>query len=207
MKRICFVGASTTEGMGDETGAGWPGRLTEPHRATIVPYNLGVRGQLLAEIRARAKAECAARLIEPEESSIVFCSGMNDIAHHNGLPRTPARRARETYDGLLKDLKTVAPLIVVGPFPVYSEKMPYRSQVTGLEFDFRNEDIEEMDRAYQAIAAENRIPYLSVFPHLMATEEYAASLAAGDGLHPTGTGYQQIADMITDWTSWQALAK
>jgi acyl-CoA thioesterase I len=203
MKRICFVGASTTEGMGDETGQGWPGRLSASHRDMIVPYNLGVRGQLLGEIRQRAAAECAARIVDPDQGGIVFCSGMNDIARHQGVSRTPARRVFQSFETLLKDLKSVAPLIVIGPFPVYTPKMPYHSDLTGLDFDFRNEDIEEADTVYKGLCETHSVRYLPVFSDLLESDQYAQSLKNGDGLHPGGDGYQILAEKIDDWSAWK----
>ena len=205
MKRICFIGASTTEGMGDETGAGWPGRLAQPYRETIIPYNLGVRGQLLAEIANRAASECCARILDRDLGGIIFCSGMNDIARHNGIRRNSSRRANETYTTLLRDLAGIARLIVVGPFPVFTARMPYHSQMSGLDFDFRNDDIAVADQAYQSIAEEMGIPYLSLFNELRQSDLYAGSLSQGDGLHPGGAGYQLIADKIGAWAPWQKL--
>jgi len=205
MKRICFVGASTTEGMGDETGQGWPGRLAQPYRDRIIPYNLGVRGQLLAEIEDRAVAECAARIPDPISGGIIFCSGMNDIARHGGLPRTPRRRVLKSFENLITGLEVVGPLIIVGPLPVYAPKMPYHSDTTGLDLDFRNDDIQEMDDAYQDICKDQAVPYLSVFAELAESEGYNRSLGKGDGLHPGGDGYQILADMIADWPAWEKL--
>ncbi|USG62637.1 GDSL-type esterase/lipase family protein [Sneathiella marina] len=203
MKRICFVGASTTEGMGDETGQGWPGRLSAPHRDLIVPYNLGVASQLLGEIRQRAAAECAARISDPDEGGIVFCCGMNDLARHQGISRTPIRRVIQTFETLLNDLKPIAPLIAIGPFPVYMPSMPYHSNLTGFDLDFRNEDIEEADTVYKGLCKKNAVPYLSVFPDLMESDLYGQSLKEGDGLHPGGDGYQLLAEKISHWSAWK----
>ncbi|MEH6547573.1 MAG: GDSL-type esterase/lipase family protein [Sneathiella sp.] len=205
MKRICFVGASTTEGMGDETGQGWPGRLSAPLRDKIAPYNLGISGQLLGEIRLRAAAECAARIVDSDQGGIVFCSGMNDIARHQGLSRTPIRRVIQSFETLLNDLEAIAPLIVMGPFPVYTPKMPYQSEVSGLELDFRNEDIEETNTIYQGLCETHSVPYLSIFPDLMDSDLYGHSLKEGDGLHPGGDGYQLVAEKIADWPAWKTL--
>lgn len=205
MKRICFVGASTTEGMGDESGAGWPGRLSHPHRDRIIPYNLGVGGQLLSEIRARAAAECRARILEYDLGGIVLCSGMNDIARVDGQSRTPMRRLQEAYVGLLQELKEIAPLIAIGPFPTLTARMPYHSEMTGLDLDFRNDDIAKVDEVYKTLAAENDVPYLAVFKGLRASDAYAASLDQNDSLHPNGAGYQLVAEKIAAWEPWQQL--
>jgi acyl-CoA thioesterase I len=191
--------------MGDETGQGWPGRLSAAFRERVVPYNLGISGQLLSEIRQRAGAECAARIPEPQDGGIVFCSGMNDIARVAGIPRTPLRRVLASFTSLLDDLKDVAPLIVVGPLPVSTAKMPYHSELTGLDLDFRNDDIKNIDALYAERAGENSVPYLSVFSVLQDSPVYARSLEAGDGLHPGGEGYADLARTIAAWPAWNTL--
>jgi acyl-CoA thioesterase-1 len=205
MKRICFVGASTTEGMGDETGQGWPGRLSASVRDKIVPYNLGVRGQLLAEIGLRASAECTVRIPDSNDGGIVFCSGMNDIARVQGIPRTPSRRVLNSFDLLLEGLQAIAPLIVVGPLPVCKAKMPYHSEVSGLDLDFRNDDIEKIDAVYAERCQEYSVPYLSVFSPLGESSVYNRSLEEGDGLHPGGAGYEVLARKIAEWPAWNTL--
>lgn len=205
MKRICFVGASTTEGMGDETGQGWPGRLSAPLQQEIICYNLGISGQLLGEIRLRAAAECSARIDNPDQGGIVFCSGMNDIARYQGISRTPSRRVFQTFETILNDLQKVAPLIVVGPFPVYASKMPYHSELSGLDLDFRNEDIEDADFAYKDLCETHSVPYLSVFSDLLEGDLYGQSLKNGDGLHPGGSGYQLVAEKVANWSAWKTL--
>lgn len=78
MDRVCFVGASIVEGMGDAQGLGWVGRLTRGCGMSC--YNLGIRGKTLAEIRQRAADECRVRLPKDSVCGIVFSPGVNDLA-------------------------------------------------------------------------------------------------------------------------------
>lgn len=205
MKRICFVGASTVEGMGDETAQGWPGRLALPLRDKIVPYNLGVRGQTLNQIYARAARECKARILDKSQAGIVFCSGLNDLGHlADGTRRTRPERVLHNFKRLAEALADIVPTIVVGPMPVNEEKMPYISVIIG-DVNFRNADVAEVDHDYQMICAELGVDYLSLYQHLKDDETYAQSLFENDGLHPTGTGYQIVADLVSDWEPWQVL--
>jgi len=130
---------------------------------------------------------------------------MNDISRHGGLPRTPRRRVLQSFDGLISSLSVLAPVIVVGPLPVYAPKMPYHSVITGLDLDFRNDDILEMNVAYQKICETKGVPFLSVFSALAESEIYNRSLGKGDGLHPGGEGYQALTDLIAVWPDWKRL--
>ncbi len=207
MKRICFVGASTVEGLGDEAGLGWPGRLAAMARESgvpFVPYNLGVRGQTLREIGARAAAECKARIQDPAHDLIVLGTGMNDLARiGTGAFRTPQRRTLEDFTRLVEDLAALAALLVVGPFPVCEAKMPFHSAVSGMKFNFRNQDIEEAAANYAEICAARQVPYLNLFSDLSASQDYISGLEANDGLHSNGAGYQAVAETVNSWNAWQ----
>ena len=69
MKRVCFIGASTVEGLGDETGQGWTGRLAATRRdfgTPFVPFYLGVRGQTINQIGDRAQQKCKGHIEKPK---------------------------------------------------------------------------------------------------------------------------------------------
>lgn len=206
MKRVCFLGASTVEGLGDETGLGWPGRLAALERQAgreFIPYNLGVRGQTLREIGARAAAECAARIQDRETDLIVLGTGMNDLARiGTGAFRTPQRRTLEDFTKLLEELADLAPLLVVGPFPVFEPKMPYHSTVSGMTFDFRNRDIEETAAHYAEICVAREVPYLNLFSTLSHAPDYMKGLESNDGLYSNGAGYELTAAVVSKWCAW-----
>jgi lysophospholipase L1-like esterase len=207
MKRVCFIGASTVEGQGDETGLGWAGRLAVMSREAghlFAAYNLGIRGQTLRQIGERALAECGARIQDRDRDLIVLGTGMNDLARiGTGAFRTPRRRVLEDLSVLVGGLGKLAAVIVVGPFPVCEAGMPFRSELSGMTFDFRNADIEEATRSYTEICAEQRVPFLDLFPALSDDPGYQAGLAANDGLHSDAAGYQAIADLIQKSGPWQ----
>ncbi len=207
MKRVCFVGASTVEGLGDETGLGWPGRLAALEREAgraFVPYNLGVRGQTLREIGARAVAECSTRIQDSKTDLIVLGTGMNDLARiGTGAFRTPQRRTLEDFIRLVDELSGLAPLLVVGPFPVFEAKMPFHSAVSGMKFNFKNQDIKEATAHYAEICVARQVPYLDLFQTLFDTPEYMAGLEANDGLHSNAAGYRVIAERLRDWSAWR----
>lgn len=207
---ICFVGASTTEGQGDEDRLGWPGRLAAlspaAERLSAV-YNLGIRGQTTAEIERRWLAECEARLPDHVSGAVVFFFGLNDIAQIDGGPlRSPLRRTLRRVEEIMATARDRWPVLWIGPAPVAEERMPLES-TTGYRFDFRNERVAQLDQDYADIAARLNIPYLSIFDRLSTAPEWMDRLRANDGLHPSGAGYQFLAGIVADWREWQALFK
>ncbi|WP_419901905.1 GDSL-type esterase/lipase family protein [Kiloniella sp.] len=209
MKRVCFVGASIMEGMGDEEKLGMPGRLARletQNDTPIIHYNLGVRGQTIREISARATAECNARLVTPETDFIVFATGSNDFARtETGIPRTPRHRAMKHFRELVLDLRRIAPLMVFGPTPVDEEKMPFLSSLTGMSFDFNNEDLLGGADEYQKICEEEKIPFLNMHKALNKDRDYMEGLRNNDGLHSTGIGYQAMALAVHHSLQWKEL--
>ena len=79
--RICFIGDSFVNGVGDDSGLGWIGRLGVALRAAgcdLTLYNLGVRRDTSADIARRWRAEAEARLPEGVDGRLVFAFGTND---------------------------------------------------------------------------------------------------------------------------------
>ncbi len=209
MKRVCFIGASIIEGMGDEDKLGMPARLAllEAKAGTpFIHYNLGVRGQTIKEISARAISECRARLINPESDFIVFATGSNDFAlTEMGIPRTPQHRAMKHFTELVRDLRKFAPLMVFGPTPVDEQKMPFLSTLTGMSFDFKNNDLLKGTEEYQSICSQEEIPFFNMYQALSEDSAYVEGLASNDGLHSTGSGYQAMAHAIYHSPQWREL--
>jgi len=206
VRRICFIGASTVEGLGDETGQGWTGRLTAARRnlgKPFIPFYLGIRGQTLNQIADRAPQECKARITDKINDLVVLGSGVNDIARVGGEPRTKPEEVLSTFTQLIDVLKNQSKLIVVGPFPVYEPKMPFYSSVSDLDLDFRNNDIRDISNAYSEICESKNIPYLNLFEDLLRSGDYQNGLKLGDGLHSNAEGYQAVTDLIESWSAWK----
>jgi len=179
-----------------------PGPL-EPGGEATHAYNLGVHGQTLKQIAARALAECKPRLAPPVEGFVVLGTGANDLACVGGIPRTPRRRLLADFAALLEALSAVAPLLVIGPFPICEARMPYLAAESGLRFEFSNADIMAVTADYRKIAAEREVPFLDLFQRLLKDPRYLPALAKGDGLHGDGAAYQTVADLVFAWPAWQ----
>lgn len=198
MERVCFVGASIVEGMGDTEGLGWAGRLLRGRGMSC--YNLGIRSQKLAEIRLRAAAECFVRLPKDCVGGIVFSSGVNDLAIlEDGTRRTAISDTLVNFERLLSEMMAIAPVIVVGPGPVDEARMPLPSGARQV-----NAVIAEADVSYEKISCDAGVEYISVHANLLQSDSYMNGLATGDGLHPDAAGHQAQADLLKQNKAMQA---
>ncbi|EAW38620.1 Lipolytic enzyme, G-D-S-L [Lyngbya sp. PCC 8106] len=88
--RICFVGDSFVNGVGDPSGLGWTGRVcVEAHqyKDEITVYNLGIRRETSADILKRWSGEVSCRLTSEYDSRVVFSFGVNDTTIEQGKTR------------------------------------------------------------------------------------------------------------------------
>ena len=54
------------------------------------------------------------------------------------------------------------------------------------------------------MCAELEVPFLAVFPALVAATTWMREVAAGDGSHPGEAGYAALARLVDSWPSWRA---
>lgn len=81
--RICFIGDSFTQGIGDETELGWVSRIAihiRKNRPGLSIFNLGIRGNTSSDIFHRWETEVRARASDKDSLRLVFCFGANDCA-------------------------------------------------------------------------------------------------------------------------------
>jgi len=204
--RICFVGDSITNGTNDEEFRGWPGRLCETEKARgsdISHYNLGIRAETSEMIAARWRAECEPRLAFPHPGALVFSFGVNDMADFNeqGI-RVPLERSVAVARDMMSEAKAWKPVLWVGPAPVDDSQQPFQSAPT-ISFNFSTARLMELDEHYADLASELDIPYLPVLKTLQANPEWQNSFIPGDGVHPTGKGYNLLAELVADWPAWK----
>ena len=207
--RVFFIGASTVEGMGDTTRQGWPGRLMALEGSALseaVAYNLGVRGQTTVEISRRWRAEVAARMPAPAPVLIVFSAGINDTARlSGGLQRVSLRKSLVVIRDMMEEAQSLGSILWVGPFPIDEGRMPYRAD-SGLEMDFTNARIEELNREMATLSDSMGIPYVDLFTPLAGRADWLVHFEGGDGLHPSADGYQELASMVQAHAGWQSAA-
>ncbi|MDI2125541.1 GDSL-type esterase/lipase family protein [Yinghuangia seranimata] len=194
--RICFVGDSFTQGVGDVDRGGWAGRVAGEARRKgydLVAYNLGVRRETSADIAARWYAEAAPRLTTGGDAhGVVFSFGVNDTTHENGRPRVGLADSVANLRTVLTDARDAGwPTLVVGPAPI-----PH---------DGGRDDIGTLTDAYAAECAAQGAPFIPVFHALDERPEWWSSITRyGDGAHCDPAGYDMLADLVTTggWWPW-----
>ncbi len=202
--RICFVGDSITNGTGDDTYLGWPGRLCAAERARghdLTHYNLGIRGDTSTMIEARWRVECDARLPPEHPAALVFAFGINDTAEEpTGLRVDPEQSAR-TARRILTAALAWKPTLMIGPTPVDEAQMP--TNFGPVSRDMRNIRIATASRILEGIATEIGVPFLDLYGPLADDPAFRQALAEGDGVHPTAEGYALMAARVGAWPGWR----
>jgi lysophospholipase L1-like esterase len=189
--RICFVGDSFVQGTGDPDCLGWVGRVARAAVRSGVPltaYNLGVRRQTSGDILGRWVSECEPRLPVGCDSRVVFSFGTNDTTLEGSSTRVAEVESFRNAEAVLRAAKARWPTAMVGPPPMLDPDQNGRTR--------------RLSKAFEAVAVEVGVPYLSVFERLVGDPRWVAELAAGDGSHPGRAGYDQLARLVLGWPGW-----
>lgn len=192
--RIAFFGDSITNGTNDPECLGWVGRAAAAawrrgHDVTV--YNLGVRRETSADIRARWEAEAAPRLRPGVAGGLVFAFGVNDCTIEGGRRRIDTAATAANAAAILARATALAPTLMIGPTPVAraGDSAPVADLVPPLR--------DACDRA--------GVPFLDVLPALAdAGGAWMREIAAGDGAHPGAAGYAALAAVVDAWPAWRA---
>lgn len=191
--RTLFFGDSFVAGVGDPDGLGWVGRLVGVTFATGVPmtaYNLGVRRDTSADVRARWRAEAAARVTRGSDCRLVLSFGANDATWESGVPRVPSEQSVENLSCILAGAHQLGlPTLVVGPAPANDVA--------------QHERISALSQAFAICAGRHAVEYIDVVDALRADPTWAREAQAGDGAHPGPAGYERLARLVIPrWLSW-----
>ncbi len=177
--RICFIGDSLVNGVGDPEYLGWTGRICAYARRKghyVTHYNLGVRGHTSADIASRWRDEAGRRLYPPNstiEPRIVFSFGTNDTLVIGGQRRVSFEQSVGNTSRIVSEARTLCPALMVGPSPISDE--------------IRQDEIKALS---------------DVFDRLLASEAWMGEIAVGDGAHPGANGYNALARIVHDWSGW-----
>tara|TARA_R110002124_G_scaffold64985_2_gene177491 strand:- start:297242 stop:297892 length:651 start_codon:yes stop_codon:yes gene_type:complete len=205
--RIVCLGDSITEGVGDERGIGWVGRIAErlskQERDSGVEttriLNLGVAGDTSIDIKHRLCSEAFYR----NPDILVIAAGVNDTAYRlwpeRGGAKIDLHNSRFTWREIFMLLQgRDIPIIFIGPTPVDEATMPQIWRA----FD---EHDKGTDLSNTAISAYNDMLKAEAtdagynFVDLYNTIDHAVFQGClGDGLHPNSAGYDLMSDIIFD---------
>ncbi|MBV8087460.1 MAG: lipase [Chloroflexi bacterium] len=190
--RICFVGDSLVAGTGDPEYLGWVGRVCAAARRDgwdITAYNLGVRRETSADIRARWEREVECRLPAEDAGLLVFSFGNNDAVVEAGRPRVALADAVVNLRQIVAAARARWPVLMVGPVAFPNEEDALRRKLNG---------------AYAAACDEMGVPYLDVLEAVGSSDVWLAEARLGDGVHPGAGGYRLLAGLFSAWPAWHA---
>lgn len=190
--RICFFGDSFVNGTGDPAMLGWVGRACAAARAggaELTAYNLGIRRDTSADVRARWRDEARRRLPPGVNGRLVFSFGANDSVIEGDRPRVDPVVSAENLRNILIQANQLAPVLMVGPPP--------------LGDSIRQASLAALCASFAAVCHEMSVPYLPVLTRLTDSRVWLQEAAQGDGAHPGAGGYQALADLVVGWSAWQ----
>lgn len=189
--RVCFVGDSFTQGVGDLTGLGWTGRVATAARAAgydLTAYNLGVRRDTSTDIAVRWHVECDARFRVECTPYIVFSFGSNDMTATADSLRVSIPDSVENFLSIVGTAKKNCRTLFIGPPPVGDQAQDNR--------------IIALCSTYRQLAGEIGVPYLSLANDLSGDPVWRRAVFSSDDTHPGADGYALIAERVINWPAW-----
>ena len=192
--RVCFIGDSFVNGVGDAEGLGWRGRVTAAALQAgldLTAYDLGVRRNTSADILARWEGEATARFPGGQPRRLLFSFGTNDCADDgHGAPRLSPSSTLANAAAILGRAIQLAPTVMIGPPPM-------------LDDGAADARIASLERELDSLCRRLDIPFLPVFGLLSGAAAWSTGAAGGDGTHPDAGGYAFLADEILGWPAFR----
>lgn len=174
IQRVVFYGDSITEGWG-ATGSArfFPGK----------PYvNRGISGQTTAQMLVRFRQDVLA--LEP--AVVVILAGTNDIAGNTG-PATQAM-IEDNLHSMVELAKVHGIKVVLASLLPVSD-YPWRPGTQPVD------KVRRLNAALRDYAQRQGLVYLDYHSAMSNTEGGLDSELAGDGVHPSATGYALMAPL------------
>ncbi|KPC66599.1 GDSL-type esterase/lipase family protein [Streptomyces chattanoogensis] len=191
--RVCFIGDSFVQGIGDPEYRGWVGRVLAATHGDITAFNLGIRRNTSEDVLRRCWQEVQPRILPDADNRLVVSFGSNDTIEENGSVRVDPARCLDNLDSILEESRRrrIAPL-VVGPPPVVDAGEDHLRRTSKIA--------DEM----AALCRSRLVPFIGTTPALANDPVWTREAMAGDGAHPGSGGYRRLADLIlaNQWHEW-----
>ncbi len=207
--RIIAIGDSVIYGYGDLSGGGWVERLRRqwmaPNTAGHVVYNLGVRGDKVAQVSDRLELEFRSRgeLRNRLPDRLILSVGTNDsprVGRADGKNMTPLETFVPQVEALLDRAQGLCPVFFVGMTPVNPSKMPFLDCLY-----YNHADQYQYKEIIRRACEARRIPFLDCFElWLSRGATWVEQRLGADGLHPNDLGYESL---WADVNQWQPIAQ
>ncbi|MER7753871.1 GDSL-type esterase/lipase family protein [Kitasatospora sp. NPDC097643] len=185
--RICFIGDSFVQGLGDPEFRGWVGRVLQAAAPDSTAFNLGVRRNSSAEVLRRCWAEVESRTLPGADNRLVVSVGANDAMTEGGAPRVGPAETLANLAALLDGARERGiGTFVVGPPPVVCGGAEHLDRLLALA------------PAMAALCARRGVPFVDVTRVLAEDRVWVAEANAADGAHPGAGGYRRLAELVLD---------
>ncbi|MDM9380357.1 GDSL-type esterase/lipase family protein [Chlorogloeopsis sp. ULAP01] len=202
--KVIALGDSLIYGFGDPIGGGWIEQLRRrwmcaDHSGHAL-YNLGIRGNGVAQVQARLEQEFRRRgeLRNRFPDLIILSVGVNDSARLgrlDGRLATEFKQFQTQLANLLDQARQLCNVVFVGMVPVDESKMPFMNC-----FYYNHTDQYRYKEATKLACAARQIPYLDIFDLWLARgTNWVRSHVCSDGLHPNFQGYQVLLQDVLNW--------
>lgn len=189
--RICFIGESFVNGVGDSTYLGWTGRVCQTATQRGFPltyYNLGIRRETSTELAKRWMQETARRFPQGCDNRVVFSFGTNDTTIEHNKRRVELTDSIANTCQILTLAKQHYSVLMISPPPIADRHQNQRTHALSQQF--------------ASICADIHVPYLDVFSPLSSSRVWMQEVESGDGAHPDAEGYAEFARLVTNWAAW-----
>ncbi|MFD6396564.1 GDSL-type esterase/lipase family protein [Nocardia sp. NPDC060249] len=191
--RICFIGDSFVQGIGDPEYRGWVGRVLTATGPGITAFNLGIRRNTSADVLRRCWREVEPRVLPDADNRLVISFGSNDAVVEDGNVRVGRAECLDNLATLLTESRerAIHPL-VVGPPPVVDGGAEHLRRTAELADDMAK------------LCAAREVPFVATTRQLADDPVWTREVSAGDGAHPGSGGYQRFAELVleTGWHTW-----
>lgn len=200
--KIIAMGDSLVYGYGDPVGGGWVERLRRIWMEQEGPilYNLGVRGDRVAQVTERLQDEFRHRgeIRNRVPDCLLLSVGINDtprLGRPDGRSFTDFGLFEEQIASLLDQAQSLCPVLFIGMVPVQEAQMPFLDC-----FYFNHFDQFRYKEATKKACGDRHIPYLDIFEIWQHRgEKWLAQHFKEDGLHPNVAGYKSLGEDVWNW--------
>ncbi|KAB2383696.1 G-D-S-L family lipolytic protein [Actinomadura montaniterrae] len=193
--RICFIGDSFVQGIGDPEYRGWVGRVLQATGDGITAFNLGVRRNTFQDVLRRCRREILARAVPDADNRLVISCGSNDTLEEDGEIRVDPSDSLHDLAAVLDQCRHsgIAPL-VVGPPPVIDAGADHLLRTSSLASEMAT------------LCLSRGVPFIDTTLKLARDPVWVEEAMAGDGAHPGSGGYRRMADLVLAdcWHQWIA---
>tara|TARA_B100001250_G_C19737300_1_gene761393 strand:- start:482 stop:1126 length:645 start_codon:yes stop_codon:yes gene_type:complete len=202
-KQLVVIGDSSVYGWGDHEGGGWCERLRmnwmRIEEAPVI-YQLGIRGDGLERLAKRWKTEWSVRgeLRRNLPDGILVSIGLNDtakIGRSDGRPQLSSEAFRFGLERLLKDMKNISNVWVLGLTAVNEKAMPFSECLW-----YSNKACIIYERQIEETCIELDIPFLPIHKTMINYSGWN-ELLDNDGIHLNSKGHIWILNYIINWNS------